>query len=394
MKSERHVIVAASDRELSAAVGAAIQRLPNISIELGPAGGLGKLAAKAASAAAMIVEVDARTAGRVEEFRRLANTAASGRVVAAMREGGPEDVRRLFRAGAADVLTAPFTGDAVRAALSEILQTTPSFGGGAGGQVISVLKGSGGAGATTVALNLAALMARGDPKRSYPPRSTAVLDLDLQFGDSDVALDLNPRSTIVEVLKASERVDGRFLLSVMTEHASGLRLLAPPPTIVPMDALSAELATTLIDHAADAFERTILDLPSTWSDWTLAALNRSDIILLTATATVAGALGARRVLDALSEAGVRRPVMLVLNKLSGLLEAWEKPARIKKSLDVRVDAGLAFDALALKAADRGQLIVEAAPKSRLTQDLKTLAAKLEARLEAMAVGVALADVAA
>jgi pilus assembly protein CpaE len=393
MKSERHVIVAASDRELSAAVGAAIQRLPNISIELGPAGGLGKLAAKAASAAAMIIEVDARTPGRVEEFRRLANTAAGGRVVAAMREGGPEDVRRLFRAGAADVLTAPFTGDAVRSALAEVLQTTPSLG-GAGGQVIAVVKGSGGAGATTVALNLAALMAQGDPKRSYPPRSTAVLDFDLQFGDSDVALDLNPRSTIVEVLKASERVDGRFLLSVMAEHSSGLRLLAPPPAIVPLDALSPELATTVIDHTADAFERTIIDLPTSWSDWTLAALNRSDIIVLTATATVAGALGARRVLDALNEAGVRRPVMLALNKLGGVLEAWEKPSRIKKSLDVGVDAGLAFDALALKAADRGQLIVEAAPKSRLAQDLKTLAAKLEARLEAMAVGVALADVAA
>jgi pilus assembly protein CpaE len=393
MKSERHVIVAASDRELSAAVGAAIQRLPNISIELGPAGALGKLAPKAASAAAMIVEVDARTPGRVEEFRRLANAAASGRVVAALREGGPEDVRRLFRAGAADVLTAPFTGDAVRGALSEILQTTPSLG-GAGGQVISVVKGSGGAGATTVALNLAALMARGDPKRSYPPRSTAVLDLDLQFGDTDVALDLNPRSTIVEVLKASERVDGRFLLSVMAEHSSGLRLLAPPPAIVPLDALSAELATAIIDHTADAFERTVIDLPASWSDWTLAALNRSDIIVLTATATVAGALGARRVLDALNEAGVRRPVLLALNKLNGVLEAWEKPSRIKKSLEVGVDAGLAFDALALKAADRGQLIVEAAPKSRLAQDLRTLAAKLEARLETMAVGVALADVAA
>jgi pilus assembly protein CpaE len=221
-----------------------------------------------------------------------------------------------------------------------------------------------------------------------------VLDLDLQYGDTDVALDLNPRSTIVEVVKASQRVDGRFLLSVMTDHSSGLKLLAPPPTVAPLDALTAEFATELIDHTADEFERTVIDLPMAWTDWTLAALNRSDSILLVTTATVPGALGARRVLDGLREAGVRRPVFLVVNKLAGLLDAWEKPARIGKSLDTRVDAGLIHDAAALKCADRGQLVVEAAPSSRLAKDLRALNAKLEARLDAMAVGAALADVAA
>jgi pilus assembly protein CpaE len=393
MKADRHLLVAASDKELVAAVGSAVQRLANLSLELTPAGAVARLSARAASAAALVVEVDVRAAGKVDEFRRLTHSVPNGRVVAAVREPSGEDVRRLFRAGAADVLTAPFTGEAVRASLSEILQTTPSLG-GAGGQVISIVKGCGGAGATTLALNLAALMAAGDAKRGYPARATAVLDLDLQFGDTDVALDLHPRSTIVEVLKASERVDGRFLHGVMTEHGSGLKLLAPPPSIVPLDALSAEFATELIDHTADEFERTIVDLPATWTDWTLAALNRSDIVVVVSTATAPGALGARRALEALAEAGVRRPIFLVVNRLAGLLEAWEKPALIGKSLARKVDAGLALDPAALKAADRGQLVVDSVPKSRIAGDLRALAAKLESRLEAMAVGVALADVAA
>jgi pilus assembly protein CpaE len=393
VKADRHVLVAASDRELTAAIGAAVQRLTNISLELAPAGAIGKVSGKAASAAAIVVEVDVKTPGKVEDFRRLAHSVPEGRVIAAAREATGEDVRRLFRAGAADVLTPPFTGDALRASLGDILQTTPSLG-GAGGQVISVLKGCGGAGATTLALNLAALMAEGDAKHHCPPRSTAVLDLDLQFGDTDVALDLTPRSTLFEVLKASERVDGRFLHSVMTQHASGLKLLAPPPNVAPLDALTPEFATELIDHTADEFERTIVDLPGAWTDWTLAVLARSDAIVLVSTPTVPGALGARRALDALREAAIRRPVFIVINKLAGVLDAWEKPQRIGKALEMGVDAGLILDPAQAKAVDRGQLIVEAQPNSRLARDLKSMAAKLEQRLETMAVGVALSEVAA
>lgn len=394
MKTDRHVIVAAADRELIAAVGAAVGRLPNISLEVGPPTGAARLAGgKGARAAALVVEVDPRTPGRIEEFRRLAHALPAGRIVAAVRDAAGEDVRRLFRAGAADVLTSPFTGEAVRAGLSELLKGSPKMG-EPGGQVISVIKGCGGAGATTVALNLAALMAAGEAKRGAAPRSTAVLDLDLQYGDSDVALDLAPRSTIVEVLKDAERVDARFLLSVMTEHSSGLKLLAPPASIVPMEALTAGFATELINHTTEAFDRTILDLPTTWTDWTLAALNRSDLIVLVTTATVAGALGARRVLDALQEAGLRRSVLLVVNKLAGQLEAWERPSRIARSLEVEVDAGLMLDRAAQKSADLGRLVVEAAPTSRLAKDLRAMAAKVDGRLDAIAVSSALAEIAA
>lgn len=392
MKADRHILVAASDRELTAAIGSAVQRLPNISLELAPAGAAGK-GRRAATAAALIVEVDVKTPGRVEDFRRLAHSVPEGRVVAAARDASAEDVRRLFRAGAADVLTPPYSGDALRAALGDILQTTPSLG-GAGGQVIAVLKGCGGAGATTVATNLAALMAEGDARRGWPARSTALIDLDLQFGDADLALDLQPRATLIEVLKASERVDGRFLHTVMTEHSSGLKLLAPPPNVAPLDALTPEFATELIDHAADEFERTVVDLPGAWTDWTLSVLARADVIVLVSTPTVAGALGARRALDALHDAAIRRPVFLTINRLGGLLDAWEKPQRIGKSLEMGVDAGLVLDAAQAKAADRGQLVVSAAPSSRLAKDLRGMAAKLERRLEAMAVGVALSEVAA
>lgn len=385
MKSDRHVLVMGSDSELISSVGAAVRGLRNISLELGRSEGLRSLAGRAGNAAAVILEVDVRAPGAIERFRRLAATTRDQRVIAAAREATGEQVRALFRAGAGDVLTGPFTGDMLRNALTEVLQATSAVG-LVNGSVISVVKGCGGAGATTVALNLASLMAAGDPKRQRAAHSTGVLDLDLQFGDAALALDLQPRSTIVDVLKAQERVDPKFLESVMTEHASGLKLLAAAPSVVPLDAMSAEFALDLVEHCAATFERTFIDMPASWNDWTLPVLARSDVIVLVTAPTVAGAAGARRVLAALQDAAVQRPVLLVLNKLTGLLDGFDKPSRIGRSLDMAVDAALAFDPAATKAADRGELVVEAFPNSRLAKELRPAAAKLEGRIESLNVG--------
>ncbi|MDB5466591.1 MAG: hypothetical protein JWQ46_1353 [Phenylobacterium sp.] len=393
MKTDRHVLVVGSDPELSSAAAAAVRGLRDISLEIGRGDSVRSLSGKAAGAGAIVLEVDTRAPDAIERFQRLVWTARDRRVIAAARDASGEDVRNLFRAGAADVLTGPFTGDIVRASLNEVLQASPAAGAMNGG-VISVVKGCGGAGATTVALNVAGLLAQGDEKRGRPPRSTGVIDLDLQFGDAALALDLQPRSTIVEVLRAQERVDSRFLDSVMTEHSSGLKLLAAPPSVVPLDAIGADFAVSVVEHCAAACERTVIDLPSSWTDWTIPVLARSDVIILVTTPTVAGALGARRVLDALREAAVQRPVLLFLNKLVGLIDTFEKPTRIGHSLDMGVDAALSLDPAAVRAADRGELLVETAPNSRLARDLRPAAAKLDGQLEALSAGFAFTEAAA
>lgn len=391
MKNDRHVLVVGSDPDLISSVGAAVRGLRNISLEVGRSDGLRSLGGKAAGAAAVVLEVDVRAAGAIERFRRLAATARDQRVIAAARDAGSEQVRALFRSGAGDVLTGPFTGEMLRIALTEMLQAGSAAQGQANGAVVSVIKGCGGAGATTVALNVAALLAAGDDKRQRPPRSTCVLDFGLQFGDAALALDLQPRSTIVDVLRAQERVDPRFLESVMTDHSSGLKLLAAPPSVVPLDAMTGDFALDLVEHCTTAFERTLIDMPAVWNDWTLPVLARSDVIMLVTAPTVAGAAGARRVLTALQEAGIQRPLLLVLNRLAGVLDGLEKPARIGRSLDMGVDAALSMDPTAVKAGDRGQLVVEAFPNSRLAKDLRPLAGKVEGRIEAQSVGMAFAE---
>jgi len=393
VRTDRHVLVAAQDAELTASVGRAVQGLGALTLELARPDAAAGLWPKAARAAVMVLEVDPRANGATTLVRRLAASVRDGRLIVAARDAAADQVRALFRAGAADVLTGPFTHSLLAASLSELLHGGPELA-QAQGEVVSVLKAGGGAGATTLALNLAALGARGDEKRRRDPRSTAILDLDLQFGDADLALDLKPRSTLVDVLQASERVDPRFLESVMTEHSSGLRLLAAPPALTPLDAMTADFAAEIVDHAARGFQRVFVDLPDAWTDWTFSVLGRSSIVLLVVPATVAGAVRARRVLEGLKAAGVQTPVFLAINGLHGLLEALERPSRIGRNLETPVDAALRFDPAAPKAADRGELVVEAFPKGPLAKDLGACLLKLDARLEALGADAAFSELAA
>jgi pilus assembly protein CpaE len=374
MARQSRLLVLSTNPALIAAAEQAVQSMPNLSVAIATPDSRARLM----EAAAILVDADMSSAAALDRITRLAH-AAKGRLLVAAPAASAEDLRRLFRAGAADVLCGVVTCESLSSALREVLQAPAEQGAPTSG-VVCVIQAGGGAGATTVALNLAACLAQGGGPRGSVARRTAMLDLDLQFGDADVALDLQPRSTIVDALRSRERVDPRFLESIMTEHASGLKLLAAPPSVIPLDALDAGFALSLAEHAASGFERTIIDLPAAITDWTLLLLRRADLIVLVTPPTVAGAVRAGRLLDSLKASGVDRPVLLVINKTPGVLEALDRPARIGRSLELKVDATLPLDPIVARAADRGHLATTAFPQSRFTKALLALAKAVDARL--------------
>jgi len=378
MKQGRKILLAGAGEELRVMLDRSLGLLPDVKVEEAPSAEPQALNGKAVACDVLLVEVDLNSTISTDAFVRLAGASTERKVIAAARNAAPEDVRKLFRAGAADVLTAPFTQAALEAALGEILKVGDRRS--ANGRIITIVRGCGGVGATTVALNLAALMGRPARKGAQARQSTAVLDLDLQFGDADLALNLEPRSTLVDVLRAEQRFDGRLLQSAMIEHSSGLRLLAAPPTLVPLDALSPGFAGQIVTQSAQLHDYTFVDLPCVWADWTLPILRQSSLLILLSPPTVQGAIAAKRVFQAMEEAEVVTPTLFVLNKLAGMVEAFEKPSRIGKSLSRTVDAVLSLDATATRAFDRGVLLAEAFPNARLTRELRTLAAKIEPTL--------------
>jgi pilus assembly protein CpaE len=285
-----------------------------------------------------------------------------------------EDVRRLFRAGARDVLSAPVTQDQIMSAIAEAIG--PDRGAHANGTVLGIVKASGGVGATTLAVNIGSYFANalhGKKEVRPDPLRVALLDFDLQFGDAALALDLLPRKDVTEILRTPKRLDALFLDGVIERHRSGIHLLSAPTTMAPLEAMDANVALSIVDVAANCYDLVILQLPMAWTDWTGGLLRRADSLLLVSSATVRGVAGARRTLDAAAEMRVEKTSWsLLFNRLTSQIDGKDMIDQARRSLDASVLGLLSEDAAVREAGDRGRLIWETAPNCRFAKELRQL----------------------
>lgn len=295
----------------------------------------------------------------------------------------PDAVRRLFRAGARDVLSLPVAHDQLLSTMGEALG--PGVQGDANGFVLGIVKAAGGVGATTLAVNIAGHFA--NPPRSkrgdrLDAMSVALLDFDLQFGDAALAMDISPRKDITEILRNPKRLDTHFLDGVLERHRSGVRLLAAPPHMAPLDAIEAEAALSIVDVAARSHDLVIFELPAAWMDWSGALLRRADHLLLVSSAAVRGVAGARRILDAANEMNVEPTRWsLAFNRLNSILDGNDIIDQARRALGPTAIGSLMEDPAVRVAGDRGRMIWETAPTTRFAKDLRPLCTEIMQLME-------------
>ena len=124
-----------------------------------------------------------------------------------------------------------------------------------------------------------------------------ILDLDLQLGNASLYMDIDNRVGLIEMMESPERVDASLLASVMGHHASGLDVLAAPRDVMPLDVVSTSAIDSCLKVAAEEYRFVLVDLPTVWCDWSMRALQKSDLILMVTQLTVPHVRQARRQLD-------------------------------------------------------------------------------------------------
>ena len=137
--------------------------------------------------------------------------------------GSANDVglyRRITGAGAVDYLVKPLTAETLNPALASALRG----GGGAKAQarearIIVVMGTRGGVGASTIAMNIGWLVAHEFGRR------VALLDLDLQYGTSALALDLEPGRGLRDIVSSPQRVDSLMIASSMAAESESFSIL-------------------------------------------------------------------------------------------------------------------------------------------------------------------------
>lgn len=324
-------------------------------------------------AAAAVIQVDQDDPGSVGRFQQLAQ-ANDLPLIAAVYEPPLALVRSLVRAGAYDVVPLPLTVDELEAALAPLRDELAKRRGltdTGKGKLITMIKSVGGVGATALMSQLAVRFAASEAAQR---REACLIDLDVQFGDAAFQLGLQPKLSLFDLLEAGTRLDGALLRATTTPHVSGLKVIAAPFEMMPLEAVSNEHVLEIVDLAAREFGTVFIDLPTNWTNWSLSLVARSDLVLLVTELTVTGLARAKRQLGLLDSQDLETvDVRVVVNRYEKSLARNIRPADVRQALGRDVEYTIANDFPLMRAAiDRGIPIGEIKRKSTLGRDLDAL----------------------
>src|SRR5919198_2020441 len=201
----------------------------------------------------------------------------SDRPIVALAEDAENGlVRRIFEAGADDVIVLPESPERVAFTLQKAIarrQGAAVASGVALAPMVCILGPKGGTGKTLTACNLTVALAGMGKK-------VALVDLDLQFGDVGLSLGLSPERTIYDLAKSGGSLDVEKLESYMTSHPSGVRVLMAPTrpdqaSFVTVDLLR-DVYTTLRSH----YDFVIVDTPPGFTPEVIASIDSSSHVCM------------------------------------------------------------------------------------------------------------------
>lgn len=232
-------------------------------------------------------------------------------------------------------------------------------------KIITVFSSKGGCGKSFVASNLAVLLAQ----RSGT--EVAMVDLDLQFGDLAIMLQLFPARTIHDAASNLDRLDAQALRGYLTPHRAQVYLLAAPLEPGLADTISAESVKTILKMLKQTFQFTLVDSPPSFTDHVLAALDESDECVLITSMDVPSIKNLKLSLQTLELLGFGRDrIRLVLNRADSKVGL--RVQEVEKTLNTTVDITIPSSIEVPRSINRGTPLVTEDPRSPVVSSIVKL----------------------
>src|SRR5215212_8444274 len=248
-------------------------------------------------ATVVIVDVDPGSSTDFSALNTLTQRLGAIPVIVAIPAFDVSVARQLLQMRVADFVVKPVQPlDLVRAC-ARAAQGTQS-GGTKEATIYTFLPASGGVGLTTLAIETAMQLLKGDGGQKT---STCLVDLDFQHGSCCDYLDLEPRLDLDEIEPRPDRLDRQLLEVMISEHSSGLKVIAAPSRPAEMRSFDFEVVTRLLDLVAAHFDNVVIDVPRTWFAWTDSVLIGSNRLFLVTEMTVPGLKHARHLVNVIRE---------------------------------------------------------------------------------------------
>ncbi len=303
-------------------------------------------------------------------------------VIIVERELREETMRKAIFAGAKDVLIYPFTPSKLIDSVYRSFQVeqkkatiqrdrSPKERRKARhGQIITVFSTKGGVGKTFIAANLAVSLAQ------HTKEKVVLLDLDLDFGNAALALNIIPRYTISDVINEIRNLDQDLLESYLVPHRSGIKILPANATPQLAEFISADHIEIILKVLQSAFDYVVVDMPARFYGPVDPAFQFADLLLLVTTPEVATVRNVKAALVTLSELNYpKTKIKLLLNKADARGEI--KPKDVETTMNHNLYGILHADyRLGSSSLNKGIPAVMLYPRAKVSRSFHELARKI------------------
>lgn len=196
-------------------------------------------------------------------------------------QGEQEYLRKAMAAGARDFITKPFSSDDLINTIIKTYETeqkrkekiVPKTKEEIRSKVITLFSTKGGVGKTTLATNIAVAISK------ITNIKVAIIDLDLQFGNVGLLLNVPVKNTIIDLVKEATEFETKLIEEYMITHYSGVKVLLAPVKPEYAEFITAAHVEKIVNSLKESYHYIIIDTPNNLNETTLTALDLADKIL-------------------------------------------------------------------------------------------------------------------
>lgn len=285
------------------------------------------------------------------------------------------DRTTAIKSGADDYLSKPVTSQELIERVDGLLankggQPTPQEG-----VLITVFGLRGGAGRTTLAVNLAAAL------RRVSHQEVCLVDLSTTGSQTVMHMRLQVRSSWADM--DPDQLDWNDLKNRLIIHPSGLRVLAAPAKPVPPMTLSEVTTNGILELMRHNMAFTVVDAPSVYSPSFVAAISQSDMTLHVVAPEVVSIQTAVQLNRLMAKRGITaKRKSHILNQTTP--EAQVPQAAVERGLNTRIAFQIGYDTNQARAMAQGVPLTLTSAKSPLSNVVKRMSEAIWQRVGAQA----------
>jgi pilus assembly protein CpaE len=337
----------------------------------------------------VLMDVNMPVLDGIQATELLATEVPGSPVIIMSVQGERDYIRRAMQAGAREFLIKPFSGDELIASIRRVHQleqkkgtflakaaatSAPAADSGSQqvrrGEVFLVFSGKGGVGKSIIASNLSIALAMETGAR------VALVDLDLQFGDIGVLLNLDHSRSITDLADTAASADPEFIQDVLANGPEGVQVLLAPISPELADLVTADHLRTIMQELQRAYDFIVVDTASHLAELNLEAIELATKVIVVTALNIPAIKDTKLTLKVLESLNVEPDrILLTLNRSDAHSE-FNKEA-VENNLRFPIALQITHDPKAVSTSvNRGAPFVSANPEAEISRSIRELVSQL------------------